>query len=70
MAVAEDPTSHPLVKQVLARCKRVLTCRSRKKKEPITPEIFHKLVEQFAQPGTSLADFRTITICLLGFEGG
>jgi len=68
MAVAEDPTSHPLVKQVLAGCKRVLACRSQKK-EPITPEILHKLVEQFAQPGTSLADVRTITICLLGFAG-
>ena len=68
MAVAEDPTSHPLVKQVLAGCKRVLACRSRKK-EPITPEILHNLVERFAQPGASLADVRTITICLLGFAG-
>jgi len=31
MAVVEDPTSHPLVKQALAGCKRVLACRSRKK---------------------------------------
>ena len=68
MAVAEDPTSHPLVKQVLAGCKRVLACRSQKK-EPITPEILHSLVERFAQPGASLADVRTITICLLGFAG-
>ena len=39
------------------------------KKEPITPEILHNLVERFAQPGASLADVRTITICLLGFAG-
>jgi len=37
------------------------------KKEPITPEILHKLVERFVQPGASLADVRTIIICLLGF---
>jgi len=54
-AVAEDPTSYPLVEQVLAGCKRVLACRSRKK-EPITPKSLNNLVEKFAQPGASLAD--------------
>ena len=68
MAVVEDPTSHPLVKQVLAGSKRILACRSRKK-EPITPEILSNLVEKFAQPGASLAEVRTVAICLLGFAG-
>ena len=62
----KDPTSHPLVKQVLAGSRRTLACRSRKK-ELVTPRILSNLVENFVQPGASLADVRTLAICLVAF---
>ena len=68
LAVVEDPTDHPLVKQVLAGAKRVLahkTC----KKEPITPEILQKLSDRFVTRDADLSVIRTMTICLLGFAG-
>lgn len=67
-ACVEDPTKHPLVKQVLGGAKRMLAHKVAKK-EPITPEILKVLVERFAQEGARLSDIRTLTICLLGFAG-
>ena len=42
LAVVEDPTDHPLVKQVLAGAKCILVHKT-VKKEPITAEILQKL---------------------------
>ena len=68
LAVVEDPTDHPLVKQVVAGAKRILahkTC----KKEPITAEILHKLYDRFVPKEAELPIIRTMTICLLGYAG-
>ena len=68
LAVVEDPTDHPLVKQVLAGAKRMLahkTC----KKEPITPDILQKLYDTFETKDADLSIIRTMAICLLGFAG-
>ena len=68
VATVEDTTSHPLVQQVLAGAKRKLAHKTIKK-EPITPEILAKLVDKFGQPGASLSDVRTLTMCLMGYAG-
>ena len=68
LACVEDPTGHPLVKQVLEGAKRMLAHRVNKK-EPITPEILRSLVDRYATEQATLADIRTLTICLLGFAG-
>ena len=68
LACVEDPTGHPLVKQVLEGAKRMLAHRVNKK-EPITPEILRSLVDRYATEQATLADIRTLTICLLGFVG-
>ena len=55
---------------MLAGSRRILACRLiKKKKDPTTPEILSNLVENFAQPGASLADVRPVAICWLGFAG-
>ena len=68
LAAVEDTTGHPLVAQVVAGAKRKLAC-STSKKEPITTEILSNLVTRFGGSDASLADVRTLTICLLGFAG-
>lgn len=68
LAVVEDPADHPLVKQILAGAKRILAHRS-SKKEPITPEILHKMFARFITPSAELPVIRTMTICLLGYAG-
>ena len=68
LAVVEDPTDHPLVKQVLAGAKRILAHKTAKK-EPITPEILHRMFDKFVTPAAQLPIIRTMTICLLGYAG-
>ena len=68
LACVEDPTGHPLVKQVLEGAKRILAHKT-DKKEPITPEILKALVDKYATTHATLSDIRTLTICLLGFAG-
>ena len=46
VAEVEDPTDHPLVKQVLARAKRILAHKTAKK-EPITVDVLKKLYNKF-----------------------
>ena len=67
VACVEDPTLHPLVRNVVAGSKRILAHQT-KKKEPITPEILLALVEKFNVEGASLDDVRTLTICILGYS--
>ena len=68
LAVVEDPAGHPLVKQILAGTKRILAHRTTKK-EPITPEILHRMFDTFVTPSAELPIIRTMTICLLGYAG-
>ena len=68
LACEEDPTGHPLVKQVLEGGKRILAHKV-DKKEPITPEILRSLVDKYATEQATLADIRTLTFCLVGFAG-
>ena len=68
IATVEDTTSHPLVQQVLAGAKRRLAHKT-VKKEPITPEILAKMIDTFGKPDASLADVRTLTMCLVGYAG-
>ena len=64
----EDPTGHSLVKQVLEGAKHIFAHKA-DKKEPITPEILRSLVDKYAITHATLADIRTLIICLLGFAG-
>ena len=68
LAVVEDPTDHPLVKQVLAGSKRILAHKTTKK-EPITPEVLNKMFDKFVTPASQLPIVRTMSICLLGYAG-
>ena len=67
LACVEDPTRHPLVRQVLDGAKRMLAHRVAK--EPITPEILKALVERFAKHDGTLSNIRTLTIIFIGFAG-
>ncbi len=66
LGTVEDPTQHPLVRQVLDGAKRMLAQRTTKK-EPITPENLGQLVDRFAGPSALLSDIRTVTMCLVAF---
>lgn len=55
LACVEDPTGHPLVKQVLEGAKCILAHKA-DKKEPITPEILRSLVDKYAITHATLAD--------------
>lgn len=68
LAVVENPTDHPLVKQVLAGGKRILAHKT-SKKEPITPEILKQLHDSLFSKDVSLSQVRTMAICLLGYAG-
>ena len=68
LAVVEDPADHPFVKQILAGAKRILAHKTTKK-EPITPEILHRMYAKFVTPSAELPIIRTMTICLLGYAG-
>lgn len=68
VAVAEDPTKHPLISQVVAGAKRMLA-KPTVKKEPITPEILASLVREFGKPEATLTDVRTLAICLVSYAG-
>ena len=68
LAVVEDPTDHPLVKQVVAGAKRILAHKT-SKKEPITAEMLHQLYDKFVSKDAELPIIRTMTICLLGYAG-
>ena len=46
LAVVDDPTRYDLVKQVLAGARRILAHKTTKK-EPITPEILERPVDEF-----------------------
>ena len=68
VAVVEDPTDHPLVRQVLAGAKRILAHRTAKE-EPITVDILNKLYDKFVTHDAGLPVIRTMAICLLGYAG-
>ena len=68
LAVVEDPADHPFVKQILAGAKRILAHKTTKK-EPITPEILHRMYAKLVTPSAELPIIRTMTICLLGYAG-
>ena len=68
LAVVEDPTDHPLVRQVLAGRKLILAHKTTKK-EPITAEILHGLYDSLFSKNAGLSEVRTMAICLLGYAG-
>jgi tRNA uridine 5-carbamoylmethylation protein Kti12 len=68
LAVVEDPTDHPLVKQVLAGAKRIRAHKTTKK-EPITPEILNKMFDEFVTTSAQRQIIHTMSICLLGYAG-
>jgi len=63
-----SPTERPWLKLCLEGVKRQ-TCKPRHKKEPLTPEIIHKLVATFASDTSSLLDLRDVTMCVLSYCG-
>ena len=54
LAVVEDPTDHPLVKQVLAGAKHILAHKV-VKEEPIMAEILQKLCDKFVSADADLS---------------
>ena len=68
LAVIKDPADHPLVRQILAGAKRILAHKTMKK-EPIIPEILHRMFTKFVTPAAELPVIRTMMICLLGYAG-
>ena len=68
IVVVEDPTDHPLVRQILAGAKRILAHKTIKK-ELITAAILQKLHDKFVTEDAGLPIIRTMAICLLGYSG-
>ena len=68
LAVIEDPADHPLVRQILVGAKQILAHKTTKK-EPITPEILHRMFAKSVTPAAELPVIRTMMICLLGYAG-
>ena len=68
MALEVNPTEHELVQQVLAGAKHILA-KATTKKEPITVSILQSLVDECGGREASLADVRTLAICLVSFAG-
>ena len=69
IAGLESPTrhpSHPTVVSIMEAYRRVLAA-PKNKKEPVTAEDLRKMVHMSAGPKASLADVRTIAICLISF---
>ena len=62
VAVVEDPTDHPLVKQIVAGAEWILAHRGAKK-EPMTAEILHKLVEEFISDDAELPAVSLPILC-------
>ena len=69
VAVVEDPTDHPFVKQIVAGAKRMLAHRVTKRSLLQQRFCMHKLVEEAIDDKAELPAVRTITICLLGYAG-
>ena len=59
LAVVEDLADHPFVKQILAGAKRILAHKTTKK-EPITPEILHRMYAKLVTPSAELPIICTI----------
>ena len=66
LACEEDPTEGSLIKQVASGAKWILAHRTCKK-EPITPQIWEKLVNAFAGEKVSLSDVQIVAIRLIRF---
>ena len=66
IAWLESPTRHPTVVSIMEAYRRVLAA-PKNKKEPVTAEDLRKMVRLSAGLKASLADVRTIAICLISF---
>ena len=64
----EDPSSHPLVKQVCDASKRLLA-RHVMKNKPLSASHVTSIVKKFAQPGALLTDLQAVLLIVLGFSG-
>lgn len=64
----EDPCQSFLIQSLRLSAKRILS-RPVNKKEPITTEILHLIVDKFAPVNASLIQLRLATMCLIGFAG-
>ena len=67
-ADVDDPTSHPVVKQ-LGNALRRLYSRPRVRRSPLSPTEFRRIVAYLACSETNLADLQTAVIFVLGFCG-
>lgn len=68
LAGVTDTCDSDIVRSVLEASKRILT-RPIKKKDPVNPNIMHKLFEKFNKQGRSLKDLRLVTMCVLCYTG-
>ena len=67
LAGLRDPCNSFLVKSTAQGARRVLS-RQVVKKEPITPDMLHRLVEKFGL-SSNLYDLRTVAMCLTAYCG-
>ncbi|XP_060558663.1 uncharacterized protein LOC132718966 [Ruditapes philippinarum] len=63
-----NPCHSNLTKSVREAAHRILG-HAVSKKEPITPEMLHKLVSMYSNDANDLYRLRSITMCLLGYAG-
>lgn len=63
-----NPCEDKLVKMCYEGSKRILS-KPINKKQPITVEMLHKIVDNFGSNYSDLSGLRVCTICILGFSG-
>ena len=63
-----NPCEDKLVKMCYEGSKRILS-KPINKKQPITVEMLHKIVDHFGSNYLDLSGLRICTICILGFSG-
>ena len=67
IAGLDSPCDSVLVKNIVEGARKQLS-KPIIKKEPITPEILHRLVSEFGH-NNNLYDKRIVTMCLIGYAG-
>lgn len=64
----KDPCKSSLISKMREGAKRMLS-KPVIKKEPITPDMLHKIVLKFGKDNKNLLNLRFVAMCLLGFFG-
>ena len=68
IASVPSPTDNSLPKSVLEAAKRTLN-KAHNRKEPVTPDMIHTLLEIYPLESASLFHIRTLTFIVIGYAG-